>query len=162
MFVIELFLISLSWRLDSTQCLLTSSSCDHFLHVSFFLLVLARYHCILGTIRRELGRRSLCHSVREQAVSALVKVLCFTLLMILEIVMLNLSESLHSDLNVERVVAAVWRPRDCAHSECSIRIHLVDSGILLTLAARVLIADTCSVTTTASDDVFSIPTNALG
>ena len=32
------------------------------------------------------------------------------------------------------------------------RPHLADSGILLTFAARVLIADPCSVTITASDD----------
>ena len=37
--------------------------------------------------------------------------------------------------------------------------HLCDSGTLLTFAARVLIAVPCSVTTTASDDELSIPTN---
>ena len=37
--------------------------------------------------------------------------------------------------------------------------HLSDSGILLTFAERVLIAGPCSVTTTASEDGFSITTN---
>ena len=37
--------------------------------------------------------------------------------------------------------------------------HLSDSGILLTFAERVLIAVPCSLTTTASDDELSIPTN---
>ena len=36
--------------------------------------------------------------------------------------------------------------------------HLSDSGILLTFAERVLIAVPCSVTTTASDDEFNMPT----
>ena len=40
--------------------------------------------------------------------------------------------------------------------------HLSDSGILLTFADRVLVASPCSVTTTASDDEFSIPTNTPG
>ena len=40
--------------------------------------------------------------------------------------------------------------------------HLCDSGIILTFAARVLIASPCSVTTTASDDEFSMPTNIPG
>ena len=40
--------------------------------------------------------------------------------------------------------------------------HLTDSGILLTFAERVLIAVPCSVTTTATDDEFSIPTNTPG
>ena len=40
--------------------------------------------------------------------------------------------------------------------------QLSDSGILLTFADRVLIAVPCSVTTTASDDDFSIPTNTPG
>ena len=34
----------------------------------------------------------------------------------------HLRGPLHSDLNVERVVTAIWRPRNCSKSECSIRI----------------------------------------
>ena len=37
--------------------------------------------------------------------------------------------------------------------------HLSDSGFILTFAAHVLIASSCSVTTTASDDEFSMPRN---
>ena len=40
--------------------------------------------------------------------------------------------------------------------------HLSDPGILLTFAERVLIAVPCSMTTTASDDEFSISTNTPG
>ena len=40
--------------------------------------------------------------------------------------------------------------------------HISDSRILLTFAARVLIADPCSVTTTAYAEEFSMPTNTPG
>ena len=40
--------------------------------------------------------------------------------------------------------------------------HFSDSGIILTFAARILIASPCSVTTAASDDEFSKPTNTPG
>ena len=40
--------------------------------------------------------------------------------------------------------------------------HLSDLGTLLMFADLVLIAIPCSVTTTASDDEFSMPTNTLG
>ena len=40
--------------------------------------------------------------------------------------------------------------------------HLSDSGTLLMFADLVLIASPCSVTTTAPDDEFSMPTNAPG
>ena len=70
----------------------------------------------------------------------------------------HLRGSLHPDLNVERDVPAVQRKRDRSIPSIRSASHLSDSGILLTFAARVLIADPCSVTTTASDDGFSNPT----
>ena len=69
----------------------------------------------------------------------------------------HLCGRLHSDLNVECLVTAVRRPWNSSHSEKSVRLK-----ILLSFAARVLIASPCSVTTTASDDEFSIPTNSPG
>ena len=69
------------------------------------------------------------------------------------------SSPLHSDLNVECIVTATGRPWNSSYSKCS--VHLSDSGILLMFAERVLIAVPCSVTTTPSDDEFSI-TNLPG
>ena len=72
----------------------------------------------------------------------------------------HLRGSLHSDLNVERIVTAI---RGTARIPSILSgSHLSDSGILLMFAVRVLIAIPCSVTTTASDDEFSIPTNTPG
>ena len=48
------------------------------------------------------------------------------------------------------------------HGTARLPSILSDSGILLTFAARVLMASPCSVTTTASEDYFSMPTNTPG
>ena len=74
----------------------------------------------------------------------------------------TISGPLHSVLDVECVVAAIWRQREGSYSEYSVRVPSLRLWILLMLAVRVLIALPCSVTTTASDDESSIPTNTPG
>ena len=63
---------------------------------------------------------------------------------------------MHCHCHLETMGRLAFRPSILSAS------HLSDSGILLTFAERVLIAVPCSVTTTASDDEFSIPTNTPG
>ena len=69
----------------------------------------------------------------------------------------HLCGSLHSDLNVKCIVTVI-RGRLVFQVSC----QRPDSGILLMFAEHVLIAIPCSVTTTASDDESSIPTNTPG
>ena len=61
--------------------------------------------------------------------------------------------ALHSNLNNECIVIAVCKPRNSSCSEYLVRAPLSDSRIILTFAARVLIACLRSVTTTASGGV---------
>ena len=74
----------------------------------------------------------------------------------------HLSGSLQSNLDVGRKVTAIWGPEWLAFREFCPASHLSDSAILLTFAESVLIASPCSVTTTASDNGFSMPTNTPG
>ena len=65
--------------------------------------------------------------------------------------------------SIECIVAAIRGPWDGSYSKYLVRVpSLSDPGILLTFAARVLIAVPCSVTTTASGDEVSMPTNTPG
>ena len=67
------------------------------------------------------------------------------------------------DLDIECVATAIWRPRSARMPNTRSASHLSDSGTLLVLAARVfLVAVRCSVMTTTSDDMFSIPTITPG
>ena len=62
-------------------------------------------------------------------------------------------------MNVECVVTSLRRPRNRSHSSTRSASHLSDLEIPMTFAARVLIASPCSVTTSASDDEFNMPTD---
>ena len=70
--------------------------------------------------------------------------------------------SLHSNLDVERIVTAIWDWGVARISSILPASHLSDSGTLLMFADLVLIASPCSDTTTASNEEFSMATNTLG
>ena len=66
---------------------------------------------------------------------------------------------LHSDLNVESVVTAIRRLRKCSYSEYQLRVPSLRLSNSPDLRCACLDASPGQVTTTASDDEFSMPSN---
>ena len=92
------------------------------------------------------AKKGFCHFVRHQHFPKRAKH--------------NLRGPLHSALNIECIVTAIRRPRDGSHSEYSVQIPSLRLRNHPDVRCACLDRQPfCSVTTTASDDDFSMPAN---
>ena len=74
----------------------------------------------------------------------------------------HLCGSLHSSLDVERIVTAIWGPRSGPQMEYAVSVPSLRLRYSPDVRRPWLDRQSCSVTTTASDDEFSRPRNTPG